>query len=124
MRETQFKKGNKPQTWVPIGSERTTVDGYVEVKIADTGCTRRDFVGVHRLVWELHHGAIPEKHHVVFKDGNKQNTAPENLEAVSQPDMMCRNSLHRYPKEVVKLIQLNGALKRKINERSKEDEPK
>lgn len=48
---TRFKPGRKPHTWLPIGTERVSAEGYLERKITDTGCTRRDYVPVHRIVW-------------------------------------------------------------------------
>lgn len=35
--ETQFKKGQKPHTWLPVGSMRVSADGYLQRKISDTG---------------------------------------------------------------------------------------
>ena len=35
--ETQFKKGQKPHTWLPVGSTRVSADGYLQRKISDTG---------------------------------------------------------------------------------------
>jgi len=117
---TQFKKGNKSLNWKPIGTERFSKEGYVQVKISCTGYSPRDYVPIHILVWELHHGAVPPKHHVAFKDGNKQNIVIENLELVSFVEMMKRNSYHNnYPKEIAKVIQLRGAINRQINKRKK-----
>lgn len=31
--ETQFKKGQKPHTWLPVGSTRVSADGYLQRKI-------------------------------------------------------------------------------------------
>lgn len=122
MAETQFKKGNRPHTWRPIGTERHSKEGYLQIKLRDTGVTRRDYVAIHHLVWELHHGPIPPKHHVAFKDRDKTNITIENLELVSFRDMMKRNTLHNYPKEIAQLIQLNGAVQRKINRRLKDEQ--
>ena len=121
MAETQFKKGNKPQTWKPIGTIRTSKEGYLQVKMADTGVTRRDYVCVHHLVWELHNGPIPDGHRITFRDGNKESIVPENLEPVSIADMMRRNTLHNYPKEIAQLIHLRGVINRKINRREKNE---
>ena len=114
--ETRFKKGNLPHTWRPIGTDRLSKEGYLQVKLYDTGCTRRDYIPVHHLVWELHRGPIPAGFRVTFKDGNKTRIAIDNLALVSIADMMRRNSYHtRYPKEVGLAIQARGALIRKIN---------
>jgi hypothetical protein len=61
----------------------TTKRGYHQKIWTDpeTGKLRREYV--HRLVWEEHHGAIPEGFHVHHKDGDKQNNNIENLELLA-----------------------------------------
>lgn len=116
---TQFKKGEHPHTWLPIGSERWSSDGYLRRKMTDTGYPPRDWVAVHILLWQARHGAIPKGHKVVFKDGDKKNIAPENLDLLTNAEMMKRNSVHNLPKELKQVIQLTGALKRRINNHGK-----
>lgn len=118
--ETRFKPGNKPHTWHPLGHERLSKEGYLQRKMADTGCTRKDYVPVHHLVWKDAGREIPPGHALTFRDGNKRNFALENLELVARADLMRRNSYHNYPKEVAQAIQLRGALNRKINRLTKE----
>jgi hypothetical protein len=129
-RDTQFKKGcmagAAQHNYVPIGSERISKDGYVERKVTDDPSMypARRWVGVHRLVWESVHGQVPAGHVVVFREGKRTKVAaeitPESLELVSRAELMRRNSYHNnYPKDVALLIQLKGALNRKINNRSK-----
>lgn len=122
MEATQFKKGQHPHTWKPIGTERLSKEGYLQRKMADTGCTRRDYVPVHHLIWKEAGQDIPKGFHLSFKDKNKANITLENLELVSYAEMMKRNSFHNYPKEIVQLIQLRGVVQRQINKRSKQDE--
>ena len=122
MEATQFKKGQKPHTWKPLGTERYSKEGYLQRKVTDTGYPPRDWVGVHILLWREHHGEIPAGHIIKFKDGNKQNIAIENLECISQADNLRRNSFHNYPKEVAQLIQLRSAVQRQNNKRSKQNE--
>lgn len=117
--ETRFKPGNKPHTWHPLGHERLSKEGYLQRKMADTGCTRKDYVPVHHLIWKAAGREIPAGHALTFRDGNKRNFALENLELVTRSELMRRNSYHNYPKEVAQAIQLRGALNRKINARSK-----
>lgn len=119
---TQFKPGQKPHTWKPIGTERLSKEGYLQRKMADTGCTRRDYVAVHHLIWKEAGRDIPQGHALSFKDGNKTNITLENLELVSRADLMRRNTYHNYPKEIAQLIQLRGAVQRQINKRSKQNE--
>lgn len=71
MAVTQFKKGQRPHTWKPIGSTRINADGYLDRKVTDTGYPPRDWVGVHRLVWIHKNGPIPRGHKVVFKPGRR-----------------------------------------------------
>ncbi len=118
--ETQFKPGMKPHTWHPIGHERLTIEGYLQRKMTDTGTTRRDYVNVHHLVWLELRGEIPPGHILVFRDGNPANIAIDNLECITRAENMRRNSVHRLPKELAKLIQLRGALNRKINHATQE----
>lgn len=115
--ETRFKPGQMPHTWNPIGTERITRDGYLERKMTDTGITRRDYVPVHRLVWEAQHGKVPAGHAIAFVDGDKRNIEIGNLECISRAELMRRNTIHNYPKEIAELVQLRGALTRQINKR-------
>lgn len=121
MAETQFKKGQKSLNWKPIGSDRLSKEGYLQVKLYDTGYPPDDYIPVHHLVWELHRGPIPAGYRVAFKDGNKTRIDIANLELVSFADMMKRNTVHNLPKAIVQVVQLRGALIRKINRRSKKE---
>ena len=116
--QTRFQKGQKPHTWHPVGHERVTKDGIWQRKVSDTGVTHRDYVAIHKLVWEQQNGPVPEGHIVVFIDGNRENFDPANLECISRAENMHRNSVHRLPKEVAQLVQLVGALNRQINKRA------
>jgi hypothetical protein len=52
---------------------------------------------------------------VAFKDGDRSNCAIENLELRSMADNARRNNMWgRLPRELAEVIQLNGALKRKV----------
>lgn len=112
---TRFKKGHVPHNHKPIGHERITRDGYVEVKVRDNGY-KKNFALKHRLVWEEHNGKIPEGHNVQFRDGNKQNCDINNLYLISRADQMQDNTAIRYPAELRMAMRLSNRLKRKINE--------
>lgn len=112
--ETRFKPGQKPHTWRPIGSERVTKEGYVQRKMTDTGYPPADWVAIHHLVWIEHHGPIPPKHRVVFRNRDKLDIRLENLELVSVAEVMRRNTIHRYPPELKSLIRLSAKIKRVI----------
>ena len=123
---TQFKPGQRPQTWVPVGSTRITKDRCLQVKIADTRCTRRDFVPLALLIWEAAHGPAPAGHVVVFRPGVAvDRTDPlairaEHLECITRAELMARNTIHRLPKPLADVVRLRGALNRRINHLAKE----
>lgn len=80
---TRFKKGQTPPNAKPVGHERISKDGYVEMSIDEvnphTGHPRR-FMQKHRYLWEQRKGKIPEGHFLKCLDGDKQNTDPSNWE--------------------------------------------
>lgn len=124
-RETQFKKGNRPQTWKPIGSYRINDDGYLDRKVSDTGCPPRDWIGVHRLVWMEAHGPIPPGHVVRFKPGMKttdpQLITVDRVECISKAENARRNAWHAtLPPELRQLKGAQIALSRAINRKQRE----
>ncbi len=128
MAATQFKKGARPHTWKSVGSERINSEGYRDRKVSDTGYPPRDWQPVHRLVWIAHHGPVPRGRIVVFKPGCRRTCEAEitidRVECITFEENMRRNTCHnRYPKEIVRAIQMRGALNRKINRLSKETAP-
>jgi len=121
MGESQFRKGDKPFNWKPVGSERL-MDGYRQRKVTDTGYPPRDWQPVHRLLWEEANGPIPPGYVLIFADGDRSNIILSNLCLISRADLAARNNVWtRYPRELAEAIQLAGALKRKINGRSKRE---
>lgn len=114
---TSFKKGIKVWNHKPVGSERVNVDGYIEIKTAEP----RTWRSKHVVVWEKRHGKVKRGWCVVFKNRNKLNCDLKNMELISREENMRRNTYHRYPKEIARLIQLRGALQRQINKRSQRE---
>jgi hypothetical protein len=115
-RLTRFKKGHKPQTWRPVGSERITRDGTRERKVSDTR-HKRDWQPVKDILWRQKRGPIPRGMFVVHKNRDRADFRLRNLVLVDRAENMRRNTYHRYPKEIARLIQLRGALQRQINKR-------
>lgn len=121
MRETQFKKGQMPPTWVPIGTEVVDPDGYRKVKISDdrTKASRFNWRFVHVRIWQrAHRRRVPKGHAIAFRNGDKTDLRPENLELISRRELMARNTVHNLPKPLAEVIQLRGALVRQIHRRS------
>lgn len=86
-KHTRFKNGHRPHNTRPVGYERIDDDGYILVKIADG----QKMVHKHRYVWQQHHGDVPEKHVIRFRDGDRTNCDISNLELVSMADNQRRN---------------------------------
>lgn len=86
VRSKHFKKGGA-FNWseiIPVGTERVRTTGYTDVKVADRPSViggRDNWQPKQRVVYEQHHGPIPEGWNVVFADGDKTNFDPENLVA-------------------------------------------
>lgn len=91
VKSTQFKKGGTPHNTQPIGSERITADGYVEIKIGDFNGKNKNFVLKQRKIWSEHYGEIPEGSVVKFKDNNKLNFEINNLYLSTMLDNMNEN---------------------------------
>lgn len=89
-KETQFKVGEKPPNWMPLGSERVTRDGYVEVKIKDRQ-KQRNWRAKHLVIWEKENGKIAEGHAVIFGDGDRRNFDIDNLILVSRKQLATLN---------------------------------
>ena len=125
--ETQFKPGQLPHNTSEIGAYRITKGGTLQRKISNAkGSNSKRWRGVHELVWVEANGPVPEGHICVFKPGMKTSELEEitvdKVECISFAENMRRNSYHNnYPKVIARLIQLRGAVQRKINRRMKED---
>lgn len=113
-----FKKGIKAHNKRPIGSERINIYGYIEIKIKEP----KKWNLKHRVVWEKHYGSIPKNYNVQFINGNKQDVRIENLRLVSYEENMRENSIYNYPPDLVKVMKLNGQLKRQINKLSSKEQ--
>jgi len=129
MRETQFKKGQRSKNWLPVGSIKT-VDGYLYLKISDApeppdkkGGSSPNWISLQHKVWEdADNPPVNRRTHVlIFRDGDRKNCALENLELITRAENCRRNSIHRLPPKLKKVIVLKGAIKRRIviYERSK-----
>jgi hypothetical protein len=121
MKETQFKKGQFSPNRRDIGSERVSKDGYLYVKIADFQANR-NWKMKHVIVWEEHNGPLPEAMNIIFKDGDKRNFDISNLEAISNEELMRRNTLHNLPEPVKSMIHQLIGFRRKLNSYAKKQD--
>lgn len=121
-RGTQFKRGNIPHNArnLPVGSERVSRDGYVEVKVREHSpvpCTNKCWVPKHRLVWEAANGrSIGKDEVVLFADGDTRNFDPRNLVAVTHAENIGLQRIGRpYADretllDALKVVRLNAAI--------------
>lgn len=112
------RRGVALKLWRPVGSERISKDGYLERKVNDGLPLQKRWRAVHLIEWEAVNGPLPKGHAIVFRNGDRTDRRPENLECVTRKQLMLRNSYHRYPQPIPKLIQLRGALNRQVNKRA------
>lgn len=124
-KETQFKPGHRGGAalakYKPIGTERISKDGYLQRKVNDDMPLQGRWKAVHTILWEEANGPVPRGFALVFVNGDKRDIRLENLELISRRALMQRNTVHNYPAPVVEVIQLRGALKRKLNRLEKND---
>ena len=128
-----FRKGTRlgqaMHNWVPLQSLRVNSDGYLVRKIADTpgGPQHKNWRAEHRLVWEAAHGPVPPGHAVVFREGRHTTRAeditPDALEMITRAELMRRNSVHRLPPDLQRLVQMRGVLQRVINQSCPNSQP-
>ncbi len=74
----------KMMNWVPVGTERIDSKGHVNRKVSDINSGRRDWRPVYLINWEAAHGQVPKGFIIRFKDGNRTNSAIDNLECISR----------------------------------------
>lgn len=121
-KDTQFKPGRPSNTWRPVGAERVSKDGILLRKVADTGHKKTDWKAVHVLEWEEHNGPLPDGMIVVFKDKDRANFDPDNLEAVTRAENMRRNSISRYGEEYRRTALTLGWFRRKLTQLEQDHE--
>ena len=116
---SHFKAGNRPPTWVPVGTERWTTPPralphaarYLKRKVAEPN----HWALVHRIVWEQHHGPIPEGHAVIFHDSDTSNFDINNLRCISRAELSRSNGA-AVPIDLLPVWQLTRQLDQEIKE--------
>lgn len=105
-----FKKGevhDRPDGWIkPIGYERVSKDGYVEVKVRDSatdgvqprepGRFNCNYRMKHHVEWERANGRpVPPGTQIVFANHDRRDFGPENLVAVPRAlwAVICRRGI-------------------------------
>jgi hypothetical protein len=119
VKHTFFQKNHIPSNALPEGSEVERKDksgrSYWMIKIPGN----RKLIHKHVWIWQTQYGKVPKSHNIIFKNGNSLDCRLENLECISDGQLLKRNSMYNYPEELVRAIQLKSAIKRKINRLNK-----
>jgi hypothetical protein len=120
--KTQFKKGNRPWNWRPVGSERINIYGYLEVKIRNPN----KWKGKQLLIWEAANGKVPKGRVIIFADGDKSNLKLENLLLVSRSELavMNHNGLISGNGELTKAGKAVADIKMLIADRKRKKSPR
>ena len=117
VKHTMFANGNVPPNHRPVGSERISKDGYIEVKVAEPNKWRLK----QRVVYEEAKGKIPEGCTIIFLDGNKLNLNIDNLKCVTRSELLYlnRNGLNN-SNEITETGILMARLDRAKNKKKQE----
>jgi len=100
-----FQKGDVPANIKPLGDERITKDGFIEIKVAErnphTGSPTR-YRHKQRYVYEQNFGPVPKDMVVALKDADKLNCEPENLMLISRAELLTlsRHGYREMPAEL------------------------
>lgn len=98
-RATQFKKGNVSHNIKHDGAVVKRADGYVYIRQSTN-----NWVALHRHLWEMEHGPIPEGMVLIFKNGNAEDCSLENLELITRGENAKRN--HNTDKARITMLNL------------------
>jgi len=118
-----YKPGMLPAKTRPVGYERKTTDGYIEVKVSGDWNPIKKRYGKWRrknhIVWEQHHGPIPAGMVVSFRNGNRADCRVENLVLVSRSVMTAlrHENFWRQPEEIKPALMTMTQLRMKVAEK-------
>lgn len=121
--QTRFRPGQKPATWLPVGSMRilkTHQGPQLEMKMNDDpGPNHVRWWPYQRVVWLRAGREIPPGHFVVFKPGMKtldpDQVTLDRIECIDRKQLARRNHPGNKSPELAKLVQLKGAITRQVN---------
>lgn len=120
-KKTMFQKGCLPHNtckdWQEVLRKQKSGKQYYMIKLP----TERRLIFKHIYIWEGVNGKVPKGYNIVFKNGDTLNCEYENLECISDAELMSRNTINNYPTEIVKTIIILNKFKNKLkkHERTK-----
>jgi hypothetical protein len=126
-RNSPIRPGEQIGYTAPIGTERKNADGYMLVKVSDTGIKNADWKTKQAVMWEKYHNKPPDGV-VVFLNGDRTDFLENNLYCVSRKahGIMCLNKWYTEDSErtlaAIKLCELLVAIKATNKNEEMEDE--
>lgn len=112
---SRFKKNHIPhnakQDWEEILRKDYRGTKYWMIKLPEN----RKLIFKHIWLWESTYGKIPEGYNIIFKNGNSIDCKIENLECISDAELMQKNTIMNFPEDLKQIILLKGKIKRQIN---------
>lgn len=118
---TRFEKGRLPHNTKSDFETSIRRDksgrSYIYIRVALS-----KWVPYHRYLWEKKNGKIKKGMALIFKDGNSFNVKISNLELLTRKELMQKNTVHNLPKPLAQIVQLRGALNRKIRSKQRKYE--
>ncbi len=109
---TRFKKGRKPHNTKSDGE--ITIRESRGIRYKWVRISEGEWIPYHHKVWK-DSGRIFEKGmNLIFRDGDSMNCKLENLEYLSDKELMNRNSIVNYPPEIRKAMHLISKLNKNI----------
>ena len=95
-KKTRFKTGQDPHNTQPVGYERLSKGGYIEVKVRhlkNGDSNNKNFEFKHRIIYEENNGPIPEGMIVEFLDGDNRNFELDNLILRTRKENLLQNTM-------------------------------
>jgi hypothetical protein len=89
---TTFKKGQISVNLLPIGTERLTKEGYIDIKLADPNI----WAPKHRYIWEQAYGKLNSSQIIVFLSDNRQDFSLSNMALINRSEMATLNRHEKF----------------------------
>lgn len=122
--KSEFKKGQRPPNWMPLGAHRINSAGILERKVQEGNNHGRNWEAEARVVWREAFGPIPSTHCVVFKPGcfttEPAKVTTDVLELITRGEMVARHNYWKKDPEMARLYMLKGQITRHVNKLTKE----
>ena len=112
---TKFKKGQISVNLLPVGTERLTKEGYIDIKLADPNV----WAPKHRHIWEQAYGKLNSSQIIVFLSDDRQDFSLSNLALINRSEMAVLNRHEKFgqqPSEIrealINVVRLEQKIRR------------